>query len=47
MRQTPVLLDQVDIDRLTAEAQRLGTSKSAVIRRLIRENLAAPKQVSR
>jgi predicted DNA-binding protein len=46
MKPTPVLLDQTDRDRLNAEAERLGTSRAAVIRRLIREHLTAPTKGS-
>jgi hypothetical protein len=46
MKPTPVLLDQIDRDRLSAEAERLGTSRAAIIRRLIREHLSAPTKGS-
>ncbi len=46
MKPTPVLLDQIDRDRLSAEAERLGTSRAAIIRRLIREHLSAPAKGS-
>ena len=48
MRQTPIHLDTVDRELLTAEAQRLGTTLSAIVRRLIREHLpTTPQQVRR
>jgi len=38
-----LVLDASDIGLLDAEAARLGTSRSAILRRLIREHLAAER----
>lgn len=38
-----VVLDASDLTLLDAEAARLGTSRSAILRRLIREHLAAER----
>lgn len=43
MVQTPIHLSESDRKLLAAEAARVGTSMAAVIRRLIREALAAQK----
>lgn len=45
---TTMRLAQVDRDLLAAEAQRLGTTASAIVRALIREHLpTTPQQVRR
>ena len=48
MKQTPVQLDDLDRALLDAEAKRLGTSRAAVIRMLVREHLpTTPREVRR
>lgn len=39
MTQTPIQLDEIDRKLLAAEAARIGSSMSAIVRRLIREHL--------
>jgi hypothetical protein len=46
-RPTPIHLEDIDRKLLADEAARIGASLGAVVRKLIRENLAAPKQVTR
>jgi hypothetical protein len=40
MAQTPIHLDEIDRKLLAEEKARVGSSMSAIIRRLIREHLA-------
>jgi hypothetical protein len=49
MKPTPIHLEQLDRQLLEAEAARVGSTLSAVVRRLIRENLRkeAAKEVAR
>ncbi len=41
MKSTPISLSQRDKDLLDAEAARLGVSRAAVVRILVREHLGA------
>lgn len=43
MKPTPVHLEPIDRQLLEAEAARVGASLSAIVRRLIRENLRASR----
>jgi hypothetical protein len=47
MTQTPIQLDEIDRKLLAQEAARVGSSMSAIIRRLIREHLRRDQQAAR
>jgi hypothetical protein len=46
-RQTQIHLDETDRRLLAREAERVGASWAAVIRRLIREHLSTAKETAR
>jgi|DEB19_MinimDraft_3_1074340.scaffolds.fasta_scaffold09815_3 hypothetical protein len=46
-RQTPILLEDLDRNLLAAEADRVGTSWAAVVRKLIREHLAPSREAAK
>lgn len=49
MRPSPIMLSETDRALLDAEAERTGSSRAAIVRRLIREHLRQqrPQEVSR